>query len=665
MKDDKIIITCSVPSIDREFSIEDLYKFVKADIFNRFLNLTSQDSVFTCALQVHSPSYEPETDENKEEIDKKLSAVIEEKRKFFQKFGIEFDGLYSTHISKTKHFIELFFRRLRGLDHVYRTETEQNYCETCNLFASPFESQKICSHCRGIFNGTSACPFCGVAIEESEPGDACARCGSEYVKKTRVHYFYKISEYKHRLKEWLKNPKSFPGEVKSYIEEKLEEELPDAEISRDQNYLGFAIPGEESLYFNEYFDIAASFPAVTEEYLDKIEGKNAKHWSNSKSHIFHFMSSKDWYMYSLIWPSILMGTRFALPERIVAHGDVIVGSSSDDKPDISAEVFEKFFNPETLRYFFAANSSSSIKPAEFNEKEFYALIKEDLTDRLNWLFDNLINFIHQNLKGRIANLPEKQTKLEKYISQKAQVLFTHYLSLNFNSAIEEIRKVADLGIKYLKEADLPRLVKKDEQEARKIATAVLNFCKALVVFIKPILPHTAMEAEKILRIKPLTWNDHKFNLENHKIGPFFRLINSPNNDKFSKMIYASEKKNNNVNISDVKEMLAKPSISMEDFLKIDLRVAEITGAEKVTDAAKHLRITLDAGNGKKVVLAGIGLSYQPETLIGKKVLFVANLKAEKLKHGMSEGMILAAGINDETITLAEFPGEIPPGVIVH
>jgi methionyl-tRNA synthetase len=522
-----------------------------------------------------------------------------------------------------------------------------------------------------------ACPRCGA---KDQYGDSCEVCGATYQPTDLInpycatckgrptlqvseHYFFKLVDYERRLKDLIAG-----GHTQKSVANKLDEwfksGLKDWDISRDGPYFGFKIPGEENKFFYVWLDAPIGYMASAKNYCDRNGLDFEKLWNSGEYELYHFIGKDIMYFHALFWPAMLMGAGIRTANKLFVHGFLTVNGEKMSKSRgtfIKASTYLKHLNPEHLRYYYAGKLTDGIDDIDLRAEDFIGKINSDLVGKFANLASRSIPMLVSKLSGRLGQLDRQGKELVDKLAAAKDQIIENYEGLDFAAAVRTIVALSDEADRYVEQNQPWATVKTDLEKTRAILTAVVNAVRILMIYLKPILPKYAQAVERILNLSPQSFADIGTVLENHKINQFERLFERIDKEQVNAMV--EESKEAQIPKAPVAAAVEpiKPECTIDDFAKIDLRVAKVVKAEAVTGADKLLRLQLDVGGVQKTVLAAVATAYRPEQLEGKLVVYFANLKPRQMRFGLSEGMILAAGSGGKDIYMLTVDSGAAPG----
>ena len=642
----KILITQALPYANASLHLGHILEAVQTDIWSRYQNLNGNECYFFCADDTHGTPVMLKAKELNISPEELIKNIYKDHIKTYEKYNILFTNFYSTHSDENKNYSEFIYEKAKSKNLITREKIEQLYDDKEKMFLSD----------RFI---KGSCPKCDA---EDQFGDNCGKCGASYdvldiknpistisntspIKKQSEHIFFNLEKQKDILENFL-DKANLQDPVKNKLKEWLDDDLKKWDISRDEPYFGFKIPGEENKYFYVWVDAPIGYLASIKNWSDKIK-LNADSILSKESdyELYHFIGKDISYFHGLFWPALLSAGDFKLPDGIFVHGFLTINGEKMSKSKgtgIMANEFADITNPETLRYYFAAKLNDKVEDIDLNFDDYVQRINSDLVGKYLNIASRCSSFIEKNNNQLSSNLDE--SFLDVLIKEKTSILEL-YESRNYSKLIRLIMSLSDEVNKYVNEKTP---WKKDLDEALDISTTALNAFYILTIYLKPILPVITEEAENFLNIK-ITSFDEVDNKLTHKINTYNPLLN-----RLDPIIIPQE------------ETMNKPdTINIDQFSEIDLRIAKIINASEVDGADKLLQLELDVGDlGTKNVFAGIKSAYNPKDLINKLVIVVNNLEPRKMKFGISEGMVLASS-DDDGIYLVSPDEGAKPGMKVR
>jgi len=668
----KIVVTSALPYANGPIHIGHLIEYIQTDIWVRFQKLYGNECLYFCADDTHGTPVMIRARSEGIEPEELINKVHTEHLNDFTDFYIAFDNYYSTHSDENKELSELIFNRLKEKGSITTREIEQAYCPSCNMFLPDRFIRGTCPKCKSKNQYGDSCDSCGAtyhATELIEP--TCATCGEKPTRKKSVHYFFKLTDYQQYLKDLTIS--GYTGKsVAKKLDEWFESGLKDWDISRDGPYFGFKIPGEDNKFFYVWLDAPIGYMASCKNYCDKNNLDFEKLWNSGEYELYHFIGKDIMYFHALFWPAMLNGANFRVADKLFVHGFLTVNGEKMSKSKgtfIKASTYAKHLNPEHLRYYYASKLSSGVEDIDLSLDDFSAKINSDLVGKLANLASRSIPMLRRTLDSMLGQIDAEGREMLARLTEAKSEIIKNYENLNYAAVIRKIASLADIANKYVEDNQPWILIKTDSEKGRIVLTAIINAAKILTAYLKPTLPIFAENIEKILDITPLNFANADDFIENKKINEYIRLAERVDKKKVAAMLEETKEEQNIEPEQTASEnQLDEPleaECTIDDFLKVDLRVAKIVKAEAVEGADKLLHLELDIGGITKSVFAGISKAYKPQELVGKIVICVANLKPRQMKFGLSEGMILAAGPGGKDIFMLSVDSGAKPGQRIH
>lgn len=668
----KILITSALPYANGPTHLGHLLEYIQTDIWSRFQKLQGHEAYYVCADDAHGTPIMLNAQKQGITPEEAVEKVSIERQRDFADFNIKFDNYHSTHSQENKELSELIYNRLNDAGHIKRHTISQLFDpEKCIFLPDRFVTG-TCPTCKSENQNGDNCDSCGATYSPTDLiNPRSVMSGAEPILKDSEHYFFDLPAFEGMLKEWLHS-----GTIQQEMANKLDEWFTDGlqqwDISRDAPYFGFEIPNAPGKYFYVWLDAPIGYMASFKNLCDKKGIDFDAFWAaDSDAELYHFIGKDIIYFHSLFWPAMLEGANFRKPTNVFAHGFVTVNGEKMSKSKgtfIKARTYLDNLNPEYLRYYYAAKLSGGIVDLDLNLEDFAQRVNSDLVGKVVNIASRCAGFITKKFDGKLS-ATVMQPQLLKEFQAAAPSITAHYENREFSRAIREIMALADKANQFI-DAAAPWVLIKDEtkqQEAHEVCSLGLNLFRVLITYLKPVLPEMADNVEAFLN-DDLTWDGVQNALVSHPINKFKPLMQRVEMDKVNKMVEESKESLESKVTIDPNSPLAKEpicdEIEFDDFAKVDLRVAKIAKAEHVEGADKLLKLTLDLGGETRQVFAGIKSAYAPEDIEGKLTVMVANLKPRKMRFGMSEGMVLAAGPGGKEIYILNPDDGSEPGMRV-
>lgn len=680
MNQRKILVTSALPYANGDIHLGHLMEAIQTDIWVRLQKLRGHDCVWVCADDAHGTAIMLSAEAQGITPQQLIDHVNQQHQKDFAEFLIGYDNFYTTHSEENRHFSESMYKAMDANGHIKRRAIKQLFDPEKNLFLADRYIVGTCPKCKTEDQYGDNCEACGSTYSPSElinPRSAIS--GAVPVEKESEHFFFDLPAFKGMLQQWTRSG-ALQDQVANKLSEWLDEELQQWDISRDAPYFGFEIPGAPGKYFYVWVDAPIGYMASFKHYCDREGVDFDSYWqTDSDAELYHFIGKDIINFHTLFWPAVLTSSGYRTPTAVFAHGFLTVDGTKMSKSRgtfVNARTYLDHLNPEYLRYYLAAKLSAGIDDLDLNLEDFALRVNSDLVGKVVNIASRCASFINKGFDGRLAEQPDNLELLQGIQSIKAEVT-AHFENREYGKAIRLIMAQADKANQYINDKEPWVIAKTDKQSAelQAICSTGINAFRLLLCYLKPVLPAMSEKAEAFLNIEPLQWDDVDYLLTGHRLNKFQPLITRVETDKIQAMIDATQK----AYAAQQEKVASKaaaaatgfePEIGFDDFAKIDLRVARILEAEHVEGADKLLALKLDLGpdqNGDTItrqVFSGIKSAYQPAELVGKLTVAVANLQPRKMKFGLSEGMILAAGPGGKEIWLIAPDTGAEPGLRV-
>ena len=665
----RILVTSALPNANGPIHLGHLLEHIQTDIWVRFQRMRGNEVVYVCADDTHGTA----TMLRAEELGIAPEVLIEQVRashhQDFQGFLVGHDHYYSTHSDENRELSEEIYNKVKAAGYIFTRDVDQLYDPEKELFLADRFVIGSCPVCKTPDQYGDNCENCGATYAASdliEPRSAIS--GAVPVTRSSEHYFFDLPQFADMLREWLAS-----GAVQAEVENKLKEWL-DAglkawDISRDAPYFGFVIPGTADKYFYVWMDAPIGYMASLKSFL-KTQNKLTfdEFWTpDASTEVHHFIGKDIINFHALFWPAVLEGAGFRKPTKVHAHGFVKIGGDKMSKSrGISIEVgqYLEHLSPEYLRYYYAAKLNGTIEDINLNLEDFVARVNSDLVGKVVNIASRCAGFINKQFDGVLASELD-QPDMQAEFAAAAEGLAAAFESLDTARAMREVMALADTANQYVAQAQPWKLVKDPEQHPRvqAVCSQGINLFRLLMVYLKPVVPELAEKAEAFLNVEPLTWEDAATPLLEHKINAFKPMFARLEQKTLDKVVSASNEAPTEPEQKET-EAVSDDYIQIDDFAKVALKVAKVLNAEHVEGADKLLRLTLDVGDHQRTVFSGIKSAYAPDDLIGKLTVVVANLAPRKMRFGVSEGMVLAAGPGGSEIFLISPDSGATPGMEV-
>jgi len=665
----RILVTSALPYINGSIHLGHLLEHIQTDIWVRFQRMRGHQVIYVCADDTHGTATMLLAEERGLAPEELIEAVRTEHARDFEGFLIGHDNYYSTHSDENQAYSELIFERLNDKGLIFTDEVSQLYDPERQLFLADRFVRGDCPNCGAADQPGDNCDVCSAtydAMELKNPRSGLS--GSKPEIKASEHYFFDLPQYTEFLNTWLDSGTVQP-EVRNKLSEWLDAGLKPWDISRDAPYFGFLIPGTEDKYFYVWMDAPIGYMASFRNYTDTHnEVSFDEFWApGSDTEVHHFIGKDIINFHALFWPSVLDGAGFRTPTRIHTHGFITVDGTRMSKSRgtfINASTYLQFLEPEYLRYYYATKLSGSVDDMDINLDDFVARVNSDLVGKIVNIASRCAGFINKQFDGSLSAALDDE-KLWAQTIEPADTIASWYEADDTSKVVREITRLADLANQYIAHHAPWQLIKEEDQrdKVQAVCSMGLNLFRVLIIYLKPILPKMAGEAEAFLNIEPTTWQQLSTPLLDHRINAFKPLFARLEKKAVDQLIDASREAEPAA--PEATSVEADNQIGIDEFARVELKVARIIAARAVEGADKLLELTLDLGDHQRTVFSGIRQAYEAEKLVGELTVVVSNLAPRKMRFGVSEGMVLAAGPGDGDIFLIKPDSGAEPGMIVR
>ncbi|MBI3480396.1 MAG: methionine--tRNA ligase [Nitrosomonadales bacterium] len=676
----KILVTSALPYANGSIHLGHLVEYIQTDIWVRFQKMQGNECHYVCADDTHGTPIMLRAEKEGITPEQLIDRVWHEHKADFDGFHVAFDHYGSTNSNETKEYSQAIYRKLKAENLIEVRSVEQFYDPVKEMFLPDRFIKGECPKCHAKDQYGDNCEACGTTYAPTElinPYSAVS--GAQPERRNSDHYFFKLSDPRCQqfLREWTRGG-SLQAEAANKMQEWLgaesENKLSDWDISRDAPYFGFEIPDAPGKYFYVWLDAPVGYMGSFKKLCNlRNEDRGARieppldfdeFWkTDSKTELYHFIGKDILYFHALFWPAMLQHAGFRTPTKLFAHGFLTVNGEKMSKSRgtfITAESYLKQgLNPEYLRYYYAAKLNGTMEDLDLNLEDFVAKVNSDLIGKYINIASRCAGFLTKKFDGKVLplagnTLSPREEKTESELLEAGDEIARAYEDRDYSRAIRKIMSLADIANQYVNDLKPWELAKLEGQEAKLhlVCSSAMKYFAILTAYLKPILPTLAEQVEKNLFGVQFTWSNLS-SLPLEKIQPYQHLMSRVDQKQIDAMIEANKQTlapatdtHSQVRHAEAQQHAITPiaeTIGIDDFSKIDLRVAKIVNAEHVECAEKLLKLTLDIGEEKpRTVFAGIKSAYDPEKLKGRMTVMVANLAPRKMKFGMSEGMVLAA-----------------------
>ena len=650
MSNRKILVTSALPYANGPIHLGHLVEYIQTDIWVRFQKQRGHECYYVCADDTHGTPIMLKADREGITPEALIAQVSKEHTRDFSEFGVAFDNYHSTHSEENKQFSSLIYKRLQDAGHISSRTITQAYDPVKLMFLPDRFIKGECPKCGAADQYGDNCEACGATYSPIELKNAVsAISGEKPIEKDSVHYFFNLADFTEMLRSWIHAGHLQP-EVRNKMTEWLEGGLQQWDISRDAPYFGFEIPDAPGKYFYVWLDAPIGYMASFKNLCDKQGLDFDSFWAqDSTAELYHFIGKDIIYFHALFWPAMLSGAGFRTPSAIFAHGFLTVNGEKMSKSRgtfITARTYLEQLNPEYLRYYFAAKLNAGVDDLDLNFDDFSQRVNADLVGKVVNIASRCSGFIAKRFANVLATRCSEPDLFQDFVNANTQIA-EYYEAREFGKAMREIMTLADKANQYIDDKK-PWLMAKEtdsDQDLQEVCSMGINLFRLLIAYLKPVIPVLVNNAEIFLNSVSPPWPDQAKPLINHHINEFKPLMTRVEADKIEAIVEAS-KENLEKTADQPKAKQFEPiadTIEFDDFAKLDLRIAKIIKAEHVAGAEKLLQLTVDIGDETRNIFAGIKSAYAPEDLEGQLTLVIANLAPRKMRFGLSEGMVLAAG----------------------
>lgn len=693
MNQRKILVTAALPYANGPIHLGHLVEYIQTDIWVRFQKLRGHQCVFMWADDTHGTAIMIRARKEGRSEEEVIAEASEDHQRDFAGFQIEYDNYGSTHSDENRQLCGEFWQAIGEKGLVKEKDVDQLFDVTEGTFLAD----------RFV---TGTCPVCNAP---DQAGDNCSKCGSTYSPvdlidpvstlsgtkpevRTAKHLFIELEQLHGFLDDWTQSGKHLQDEVANYLKghflgdpnsEEGSKPLRDWDISRPAPYFGFEIPDSPGNYWYVWFDAPIGYIASTKQWCDRNNDSIDNWWKNDAAEIHHFIGKDIIYFHTLFWPGMLKSAGYSLPTKVHIHGFLTVNGEKMSKRKgtaFKAETYLNHLDPSALRYYYASKLGARLDDIDLNFEEFINKVNSDLVGKVVNLASRSAKFVKD--VGLSETYPDDGGLFEQAAAAGDEIAKA-YENCEYNKAMRLILELADRANPFVENA-APWTLKKDPEKAGKlqdVCSVALNLFRQLVVYLAPVLPDLAEKTGALLNDPIVSWDQTKTPLTGTPVAKFKHMMKRIEEKDVTKMVEESQKEAEEAIAAEQAATLAdqygdsgQPMIdepladecTIDDFMKVDLRVARIVNAEHVEGAKKLLQLTLSlGGDHRRQVFAGIKAAYEPEQLVGRLVVMVANLKPRKMKFGLSEGMVCASGPGGEEVFLLNPDEGAKPGQRVH
>ena len=652
-----ILVTSALPYANGSIHLGHMVEYVQTDIWVRFQRMRGHNAVWVWADDAHGTPIMLRAQKLGIEPQTLIDEMKAEHESDFLDFQLSFDNFHTTHSDENRECVELIYSRLKSAGHIVSRTIEQLYDPQADMFLPDRFVRGKCPNCSAEDQYGDTCESCSSTYDATDLIDPVSVVsGASPIKKDSEQFFFKLDNFESMLREWTRGDQLQP-EISNKLQEWFDSGLKDWDISRNKPYWGFEIPDATGKYFYVWLDAPIGYMGSHKNLLNGDNAEFDKFWNpDSAAELVHFIGKDIAYFHTLFWPAVLDGAGFRKPTAVYCHGFLTVDGAKMSKSRgtfIKARTYLEHLQPDYLRYYYAAKLNNKVEDIDLNLEDFVARVNSDLVGKVVNIASRCAGFISSRFDGKLAtSLPDNDLFNQSIAAGDS--IAQAYENREFSRAVREIIAQADKANQFIAEHAPWTLIKEPDrqQEVHEICSLGIVLFRNLVIYLKPVLPAIAEQTEAFLNTPDLQWSDSKTELYGHAINKFKPMIKRIESDKIEAMVEASKEdldaeaaltSGSGTANGELASDPISEEIDYEQFAKVDLRVATIVAAEHVKGADKLLQLTLDLGGEQRNVFAGIKSAYDPDQLVGRQTVMVANLKPRKMRFGLSEGMVLAAG----------------------
>jgi methionyl-tRNA synthetase len=650
----KILVTSALPYANGPLHLGHIIEAVQTDIWVRFQRMQGHDCLYVCAEDTHGTPIMIKAQSEGLTPEALIARVAEEHRAAYQGFLIGHDQFHSTHSAENRHFTDLMFGRLKEAGHITTRSVRQAYDEKAGMFLPDRYVRGTCPRCKAIDQYGDSCEVCGATYAPADLIDPKSTVsGTTPVWRESEHVFFSLGHFEDMLREWVRSG-SLQDAVRAKLDEWFSTGLQDWDISRDAPYFGFEIPGHPGKFFYVWFDAPigylGSFKALCERRGLDMQSYLAP---DSQTELHHFIGKDISYFHTLFWPAVLHGSGMRRPTAVHAHGFLTINGQKMSKSRgtfITANRYLELLPAEPLRYYFAAKLGPGVDDIDLSLEDLTARVNSDLVGKLVNIASRCAGFVARGGGTLASALPDPALYAE-FAAARPRIAAL-YEQLDYAQAMREIMLLADRANQYV-DTHKPWALAKDPAKAAEtlgIATQGVNLFRVLMVYLAPVLPDMACHAAGFLGAPLSRFSEVDSPLLGTPLAAYQPLAQRLDPKVVSQLVATTETPVESPKTS-TPTTAGDALVTIDDFSKLDLRVAKVTAAEAVEGSDKLLKLTLDLGGEPRTVFSGIRKSYTPESMLGRHVVVIANLAPRKMRFGVSEGMVLCASGSDDRVFL--------------
>ncbi len=664
----KILVTSALPYANAPLHLGHMLEQVQTDIWVRFQKSRGHDCLYVCADDAHGTAIMLAAEKQGISPEQHIEQIRADHERDSAGFLIDFANFHTTHSPENRYWAQEIYRRLKANGHIASRAITQAFDPQKQLFLADRFIKGSCPRCKTPDQYGDNCEACGATYSPADLIDpVSAISGATPIQKESIHFFFKLPEFESMLRQWLDSDTLQP-QVANKLREWTDGGLQEWDISRDAPYFGFEIPGEPGKFFYVWLDAPIGYIASFQNYCNRTGHPFEPYWlPGGDTELYHFIGKDIINFHGLFWPAMLHSAGLRTPTAIYVHGFLTVNGTKMSKSRgtfINASTYLEHLDAEYLRYYFAAKLSASVDDIDLNLEDFVQRVNADVVGKIVNIASRCAGFLAKGFDNTLAQTCAEPELLARFIA-RGETIASLYEAREFNKAMREVVALADRANQYIDEKKPWQLARQEggAAEVHAVCSVGVNLFRVLMTYLKPVLPAMAAKAESFLACS-LDWTELQQSLEGRRLGTFEPLLTRVDSMQVEAMVEAGKTAAPAAAVAQAPEQVASDTIAFEDFARVDLRIVEIVAAEVVEGADKLLRLTLSLGDSRKQVFAGIRSAYEPADLVGKLTVMVANLAPRKMRFGVSEGMVLAAGPGGKELFLLEPHAGARPGMQV-
>ncbi|PHM71541.1 methionine--tRNA ligase [Xenorhabdus sp. KJ12.1] len=668
----KLLVTCALPYANGPIHLGHILEHIQADIWVRYHRMRGKEVHFVCADDAHGTPIMLKAQQAGITPEEMIDKVHLEHQQDFAGFAISYDNYHSTHSEENRALASEIYLKLKQNGYIKNRTISQLFDPEKSMFLPDRFVKGSCPKCKSEDQYGDNCEVCGTTYAPTElinPRSVVS--GATPEMRETEHFFFDLPAFSDMLQQWTRSG-TLQEQVANKMQEWFESGLQQWDITRDAPYFGFEIPDEPGKYFYVWLDAPIGYMGSFQNLCNKRDDLNFdEFWKkDSKTDLYHFIGKDIVYFHSLFWPAMLEGSNYRKPTNVFVHGYITVNGTKMSKSRgtfIKAETYLKHLDADCLRYYYAAKLSSRIDDIDLNLEDFVQRVNSDIVNKVVNLASRNAGFINKRFGGKLADRLADPALYQKFVDA-AQGIEEDFTNREFGKAIREIMALADLANRYVDE-QAPWVIAKQEgrdADLQAVCSMGINLFRVLMTYLKPILPGLTERAEAFLNTE-LTWDGISQPLLSHNVSPFKALFNRIEMAKVEAMVADSTEsiKPQKTVTGPLADDPIQDTITFDDFAKVDMRIALIKQADFVDGSDKLLRLVLDLGGETRQVFSGIRSAYpDPKALENRLTVMVANLAPRKMRFGISEGMVMAAGPGGKEIFLLSPDSGAQPGMQV-